>query len=256
MRKKLIAGNWKMYKTIPEALRLVKSLRTKLEKNPPQKTKVQVFPPFTAIHAVSEALKGSKIGVGAQNLFWEEEGAYTGEISAKMIKSAGGKHVLVAHSERRRYFKEDPMIINKKVKLALKNKLKVIHCVGETLEEREQNLTRDIVLNQIEWDLKDLSLADLKNVTIAYEPVWAIGTGKTATPEQAQEIHAFLREVLDAIFTEGVGKKMTILYGGSVKPANAEGLLSQPDIDGALVGGACLDAGSFAKIIAAGEKVW
>ena len=249
MRKKLIAGNWKMYKTIPEALRLVKSLRSKMEKTPPENTKVQIFPPFTAIHAVGEALKGSKIEVGAQNLFWEEEGAYTGEISAKMIKSAGGRHVLVAHSERRRYFKEDPMTINKKVKL------KVIHCVGETLEEREQNLTRDIVLNQIEWDLKDLSLADLKNVTIAYEPVWAIGTGKTATPEQAQEIHAFLREVLDAIFTDGVGKKMTILYGGSVKPANADGLLSQPDIDGALVGGACLDAASFMEIIKASERV-
>ena len=171
-----------------------------------------------------------------------------------MIKNAGAKHVIIAHSERRRYFKEDAQLINKKIKLALANKLKVIHCIGETLEEREQSLTRDIVLNQVEWDLKDLSQDDLKNITLAYEPVWAIGTGRTATPEQAQEIHAFLREVLDALFTEGTGAKMTILYGGSVKPDNAEGLLSQPDIDGALVGGACLDAGDFYKIIAASEK--
>ncbi len=255
MRKKIIAGNWKMYKTIPEALRLVNSLRAQLEKKPPQKSKVQVFPPFTAIQAVSEALKGSKIEVGAQNIFWEEEGAYTGEVSAKMVKSAGAKHVIIAHSERRRYFKEEPHVINKKIKLALKNGLKVIHCIGETLEEREQNLTRDIVLNQVEWDLKDLSTDDLKNITIAYEPVWAIGTGRTATPEQAQEIHAFLREILDALFPSGTSQKVSILYGGSVKPDNAEGLLSQPDIDGALVGGACLDAGSFAQIIAASEKV-
>ena len=254
MRKKLIAGNWKMYKTIPEALRLVNSLNKKLDKHPVKKTAVQVFPPYTAIHAVSEALKGSKIEVGAQNMAWEEEGAFTGEISPKMIKNAGAKHVIIAHSERRRYFKEDAQLINKKIKLALANKLKVIHCIGETLEEREQSLTRDIVLNQVEWDLKDLSQDDLKNITLAYEPVWAIGTGRTATPEQAQEIHAFLREVLDALFTEGTGAKMTILYGGSVKPDNAEGLLSQPDIDGALVGGACLDAGDFYKIIAASEK--
>lgn len=255
MRTKLIAGNWKMHKTIPEGLRLVNALRKKLEKNPPKATKVQVFPPFTAIQAVSEALKGSKIEVGAQNICWEEEGAFTGEVSAKMVKSAGAKHVIIAHSERRRYFKEDAQLINQKIKLALANKLNVIHCVGETLEERDQNLTKDIVLNQIEWELKGLTEADLKKITLAYEPVWAIGTGRTATPAQAQEIHAFLREGLDALFTEGVGKKITILYGGSVKPENAEGLLSQPDIDGALVGGACLDAGSFYKIIMASEKV-
>ena len=186
---------------------------------------------------------------------WEEQGAITGEISPAMIKNAGAKYVIIAHSERRGYFKEDAALINKKIKLALANKLKVIYCVGETLEEREENLTREIVLNQVEWDLKDIKADQLKNITLAYEPVWAIGTGKVATPEQAQEIHAFLREIIDAIFKEGPGKRMSILYGGSVKPENAEGLLSQPDIDGALVGGACLDAGSFHKIIPASQKV-
>lgn len=254
MRQKLIAGNWKMYKTIPEALQLVKQLRTKMEKNPPHKTKVVVCPPFTALAAVSEMLKGSAIGVGAQNVFWEGEGAYTGEVSAKMVKSAGAKYVIIGHSERRRHFREDSQVINKKIKTALAHKLHVIHCVGETLEEREQGLTRDIVLNQVEWDLKNLAAEDLKNVTIAYEPVWAIGTGRNATPGQAQEVHNFLREILDALFQPGVGKKMTILYGGSVKPENAAGLLSQPDVDGALVGGACLEAGSFWKIIQASEK--
>ncbi len=255
MRKKVIAGNWKMHKTIPEGVRLAKSIVNKMEKKPPAKTEVQIFPPYISISAISEVVKGSKVGLGAQNMAWEEQGALTGEISPAMIKSAGGKYVIIGHSERRAYFKEDATMINKKIKLALKNKLKVIHCVGETLEEREQNLTRDIVLNQIEWDLKDLKAEHMKNLVVAYEPVWAIGTGKTATPAQAQEIHAFLRDALDAVIAEGVGKKTRILYGGSVKPENAEGLLSQPDIDGALVGGACLEAGSFWKIVQAAEKV-
>jgi triosephosphate isomerase len=245
-----------MYKTIPEAVHLVTELREKMGKNPPIKSKVAVFPPFTALAPVSEILSGGHIGVGAQNIFWEEEGAYTGEVSAKMIKSAGAKYVIIAHSERRRYFREDSTVINKKIKIALKNGLHVIHCIGETLEEREQDLTRDIVLNQVEWDLKDLTEKDLQNITIAYEPVWAIGTGRTATPVQAQEVHAFLRDILDALFRKGVGEKRTILYGGSVKPDNAEGLLSQPDVDGALVGGACLEADSFIKIIEAGERVF
>lgn len=255
MREKIIAGNWKMHKTIPEARRLVEQLSRRLEKDPPKKSRVIVCPPATALAEVSALLKGSKIKVGAQNIFWEEEGAYTGEVSAKMVKNAGAKYTLVAHSERRGYFQETAAIINKKIKLALANKLKVVHCIGETLEDREQGLTKEIVLNQIEWDLKDLRKEDLKNITIAYEPVWAIGTGKTATPEQAQEVHRFIREILDAIFKVGVGANMTILYGGSVKPGNAEGLLSQPDIDGALVGGACLNAADFHAIIKASEKV-
>ncbi len=256
MRKKIIAGNWKMHKTNPEAIRLAEQLRKKLEKNPPQKSKVIICPPFTALSVVSEVIKYSSLELGAQNIFWEEEGAYTGEISAKMIKSAGARWVIIGHSERRKYFKEDENTINKKIRLALQNKLKVIFCVGETLEEREQNLTKDIVGNQVEWGLKGITPAELKNIVIAYEPVWAIGTGKNATPEQAEEVHAFIRDILDALIEDNVGETVTILYGGSVKPENAEGLLAQPDIDGALVGGACLKADSFYKIIQAGEKVF
>jgi len=256
MRQKIMAGNWKMNKTNTEALRLVQQIKNRLQKNPVKKSMVVLCPPFTALSLVAEDLKSTKIGLGAQNLFWENEGAYTGEISAKMIKNTGAQWVIIGHSERRQYFKEEERIVNKKVNIALQNKLKVILCVGETLELRQQNLTKDIVLNQVEWGLKDLTPADLKNVVIAYEPVWAIGTGKTATPEQAQEIHVFLREVLDTLFGSDMGQKMSILYGGSVKPENAEGLFSQPDLDGALVGGACLGADSFYKIIKAGEKVF
>lgn len=256
MRQKIIAGNWKMYKTNPEALRLVRQIKNRLEKNPVKKSTVVLCPPFTALSLMAEDLKSTKIGLGAQNLFWENEGAYTGEISAKMIKNTGAQWVIIGHSERRQYFKEEERIVNKKVKIALQNKLKVILCVGETLELRQQNLTKDIVLNQVEWGLKEMTPTELKNVVIAYEPVWAIGTGKTATPEQAQEIHLFLREVLDTLFGSDMGQKMSILYGGSVKPENAEGLFSQPDLDGALVGGACLEADSFYKIIKAGEKVF
>ena len=256
MRKKIIAGNWKMYKTNPEALRLVKQLDGRLKKTPPKKSDVIVFPPFTALSTVANELKGSKIGVGAQNISWEEEGAYTGEISASMIKSAGAKWVLIGHSERRQYFNEDERILNKKVKLAIRNKLNVIYCVGETLELRQQKLTKDIVLNQVEWGLKELKASDIKQIVIAYEPVWAIGTGKTATPAQAQEIHGFLREILDALFGANMGQSVTLLYGGSVKPQNAAGLFSQPDIDGALVGGACLKAVDFYSIIKAGEKTF
>ena len=255
MGKNIIAGNWKMFKTNSEARSLVKQLRTKLNKKETDKTSIIVCPPFTALSTVSEQLKGSKILVGAQNIFIAEEGAFTGEISPAMVKSAGAKYVIIGHSERRRYFKEDERFINQKIKLALKHKLKVIFCVGETLEERKQNLTQDIIANQVEWGLKGIKIPELKNVLIAYEPVWAIGTGKTASPKQAQEAHAFLRVVIDALYTDGTGKKMSILYGGSVKPDNAVGLLSQHDIDGALVGGACLVAKDFWKIIQASEKV-
>ncbi len=256
MRQKIIAGNWKMHKTNPEALRLVKQLLNRLDKKPARKSKVVIFPPYTALAPVGEVLKGTSVLLGAQNLFWEEEGAYTGEISARMIKSTGAKWVIVGHSERRQYFQEDENTVNRKIRIALKNKLKVILCVGEKLEEREENLTKDIVINQVEWGLKGFTPDELKQIVIAYEPVWAIGTGKTATPEQAQEVHEFIRDILDTLFNEEVGKRMPILYGGSVKPENAEGLLSQPDIDGALVGGACLKADSFHKIIMAGEKVF
>ncbi len=245
-----------MYKTNPQAIKLVRQIRSRLDKQPPKKSSIILCPPFTALSPVSQELASSRIQLGAQNIFWENEGAYTGEISPQMIKSTGAKWTIIGHSERRQYFKEDERTVNKKIKLALQNKLKVIFCLGETLELRQQNLTKDIVSNQLEWGLKELDLQDLKNIVVAYEPVWAIGTGKTATPDQAQEIHAFLREILEALFGDKVGVNMTILYGGSVKPDNAEGLFSQPDIDGALIGGACLEAASFVKIIRAGEKVF
>ncbi len=254
MRKKMIAGNWKMHKTNAEAVRLVTQLKRMLEKKPVRKTEIVVCPPFTALVPVADLVKGSKIQLGAQNIFWEEEGAYTGEVSAQMVKSAGAKYVIIGHSERRRYFKEDENIINKKIRLALKNKLRVIHCVGETLEEREHHLTQDIIINQLEWGLKGFSADDFKKIVIAYEPVWAIGTGKTATPEQAQEVHAFIREILNTLYGSQIGARITILYGGSVKPENAAGLLAQPDVDGALVGGACLNARSFFQIIQVNEN--
>jgi triosephosphate isomerase len=256
MRKKIIAGNWKMFKTVSEAVILAKQIDQKLQKNPNKKVISILCPPFTALSKVAETLKSSKIELGGQNLFWENEGAYTGEISAKMIKSTGAKWVIIGHSERRQYFKEDEKIINRKIRIALKNKLKIIFCVGETLEMREQDLTKDIVINQVEWGLKGFKMDQLKNITIAYEPVWAIGTGKTATPKQAQEIHMLIRDILIPLFNEKSAKDMSILYGGSVKPENAAGLFSQPDIDGALVGGACLKADSFYKIIKAGEKTF
>ncbi len=253
MKKNVIAGNWKMHKTNREALRLVTRLMKLMEKHPPRKTEVVVCPPFTALAPVAELLKGSAIRLGAQNIFWEEEGAFTGEVAARMVRGAGARYVIIGHSERRRYFKEDESVINKKIQLALKNKLQVIHCVGETLEERRHNLTQDIIINQLEWGLKGLTGDDFKKVVIAYEPVWAIGTGKTATPEQAQEVHAFIREILNTLYGNQVGSRITIVYGGSVKPENAAGLLSQPDVNRALVGGACLDARSFFKIIQASE---
>ncbi len=255
MRKKMIAGNWKMHKTNPEAIELVTQLKEGLGSQSSLQTSVLVCPPFTALSPVCEALRGSSILVGAQNLFWEDEGAFTGEVSAKMIKSTGAEYVIVGHSERRRYFDEDERVIHKKIKLALDNGLKVVHCIGETLEEREQNLTKDIVGNQVEWDLKGLDGSDLEHITIAYEPVWAIGTGKTATPAQAEEIHAFIREIIEVLFSAETARNMTLLYGGSVKPENAASLLSQPNIDGALVGGACLKADSFLAIIEASESV-
>ncbi|MFZ0390576.1 MAG: triose-phosphate isomerase [Calditrichia bacterium] len=256
MRQKIIAGNWKMYKTNPEAVELVNQLNKKLVESRPEKCKVVICPPFTALAAVSESLQNSLVELGAQNLHFEKEGAYTGEISADMLKSAGARWVLIGHSERRQYFGEDESSVNRKIRTALDNGLEVIFCVGEKLEEREQELTKDIILNQVEWGLKDMSPQDLDHIVIAYEPVWAIGTGKTATPEQAQEVHSFIREMLDTIFEKGQGAKMTILYGGSVKPENAAGLFSQPDLDGALVGGACLKADSFFDIIQAGEKAF
>ncbi len=253
MRKKIIAGNWKMYKNLSEATELVGELKEMVSAI--AKTGIIVCPPATNLTKVSEILKGSNIAVGAQNLYWESEGAFTGEISADMIKSTGAEYVLIGHSERRQYFAETDETVNKKLHKALSTGLKPIVCVGETLEERESGITKDVVKTQVSGALQGINDSDMSNIIVAYEPVWAIGTGKTATPEQAQDVHAFIREILADLFGEAVSSQVIIQYGGSVKPENAEILLSQTDIDGALVGGACLQADSFLKIIMAAESL-
>ncbi len=253
MRNITIAGNWKMFKTIPEARELVNDLKNKVTSV--QRTRIIVCPPALAVMEVANLLKGSNIAVGAQNLYWESEGAFTGEISAPMIKKAGATYVIIGHSERRQYFGETDRSVNLKTKAALAEGLKPIVCVGETLEQRENNRTKVVVEEQIFGAFKEIGEQDFSPIMIAYEPVWAIGTGKTATPDQAQEVHAFIRGLITDLYNEGVSDKTVIQYGGSVKPENAEELLRQKDIDGALVGGACLKAESFAEIIISAEKL-
>jgi triosephosphate isomerase len=253
MRKKVIAGNWKMYKSNEEAVELVRMLKERISGI--KHTQIIVCPPFTALTVVAIALQGSAIAIGAQNMYWETEGAFTGEISTKMILSTGASYVILGHSERRQYFGETDATINKKLKAALAVQLKPIVCVGETLEQREQGVTNEIIGSQLEASLSDISAEDMTRIIIAYEPVWAIGTGKTATPEQAQEVHAFIRAFVADLYTEQVAANVIIQYGGSVKPGNAHDLLSQKDVDGALVGGACLQADSFSAIITAAEKL-
>lgn len=248
MRKKVIAGNWKMNNNLQETVKLISELKSVTE-NYDWSSDVIVFPPFTVLETANELLKNSKIGLGAQNMHQETSGAFTGEISGEMLKNIGCEYVLVGHSERRTYFNENDELLNLKVKKALKIALKPILCVGETLAERESNITEKVVEKQIREGLKDLSVSDMNSVIIAYEPVWAIGTGRTATPEQAQAVHYFIRSIIGDIFGADTAEKIIIQYGGSVKAENAKELLSQPDIDGALVGGACLKADSFFGII-------
>ncbi len=253
MRNKVIAGNWKMHKTNSEALQLVKALKVKTAGI--KKTGMIVCPPATAISVVSDILSASPIAVGAQNLYWEKHGAFTGELSAEMILSAGATYVIIGHSERRQYFGETDDTVNRRLHRALESGLKPIVCVGERLDEREGNITEKVIETQISGALKGISGAQMKGIIIAYEPVWAIGTGKTASPEQAQEVHAFIRKWLREQYDLGTSEAVIIQYGGSVKPGNAESLLKQPDIDGALVGGACLEADSFAGIIKIAEAI-
>ncbi|MCB0281424.1 MAG: triose-phosphate isomerase [Calditrichaeota bacterium] len=250
-RNKVIAGNWKMYKNNSEAQQLANQI--KIRSTEIKKTEIILCPPFSALALVHEQVKDSSITVGAQNLYWEKEGAFTGEISAGMIKSCGAAYVIIGHSERRQYFGETDATVNKRIKAALAEGLKAIVCVGESLDQRESGVTAKVIETQVTAGLEGLSKDDMKNLIIAYEPVWAIGTGKTATPEQAQEVHAQIRGLIDAQFGSDVAEKIKIQYGGSVKPENAETLLSQPDIDGALVGGACLKAETFLPIIQAAE---
>ncbi len=247
MRKRIIAGNWKMNKTLDEAIDLARAIKDKAADV--QNVDVILCPPFTNLSSVVDVVKGTNIGVGAQNLHWEENGAFTGEISADMLRSVGCKYVIIGHSERRQYFGEIDETVNKKIKAALAAGLVPIVCVGETLEERQADKTDEVVETQIKGAFKDISSSDAERMVVAYEPVWAIGTGKVATPQQAQDVHAFTRSLFKAIYSEQVAETVRIQYGGSMKPGNAAELLANPDVDGGLIGGASLDADSFMGII-------
>ncbi|MCF3649024.1 triose-phosphate isomerase [Synoicihabitans lomoniglobus] len=249
IRKKLIAGNWKMNNTSSDAADLVSGIVSEVGRA--NDVDVVVCPPFTSIESVGKALADSSVKLGAQNMHPERSGAYTGEISAGMLRSLFASYVILGHSERRALFGETDAFINQKVLAAIKSELKPILCVGETLEEREAGTTLKVVQTQLEAGLVGVSKEQATSVVIAYEPVWAIGTGKVATSDQAQEVHAFIRDLLNKLFTPAVGGKIRILYGGSMKPANAPELLAQPDIDGGLIGGAALEARSFVDLVKA-----
>ncbi|HNX81868.1 MAG TPA: triose-phosphate isomerase [Candidatus Omnitrophota bacterium] len=253
MRKFIIAGNWKMYKTIGEAIELTNGLTRELVDV--TGVDIVVCPTFTALTETAEVLAESNIGLGAQNCHFEDEGAFTGEISCKMVKDTGATYVIIGHSERRQYFAETNESINKKVKKALAYNLTPIVCVGETLKERESNLTFKVLTDHIENGLKGLTKEEALKIIIAYEPVWAIGTGKTATPEQAQEVHKFIRDLLIKMFNKDTAEVIRIQYGGSVKPENTSDLMKQPDIDGALVGGASLKVDSFSQIVKKASEI-
>jgi len=247
MRKPIVAGNWKMNKTRAEAAALVAGIKAEVNNIPA--VEVVVCVPFTDLDPVAQALKGSNIGLGAQNIHWAEKGAFTGEISAAMLKELGVQYVIIGHSERRQYFGETDDSVNKRTKAALAAGLKPIVCVGETLAEREAGATTKVVERQVRTGLAGLHGADWDKLVLAYEPVWAIGTGKTATTAQAQEVHAFIRKLLVELAGAAAAANIRIQYGGSMKPDNAKELISQPDIDGGLIGGASLEARSFGDIV-------
>ena len=246
-RRPLIAGNWKMFKTCSEAVEAAGQLAKLVAMT--SDIDVMIAPQFTALAPVSDVVRGSRVSLGAQNLFWETEGAYTGEISSVMLVSVGCKYVIIGHSERRQYFYETDETVNKKIKAAIKNDLVPVLCVGESEKERESKETFSVLDKQVKKGIEGFSSDDLETLVIAYEPVWAIGTGKTATTDQAQEAHQFLRSVLEKSFGNMLAKSIRILYGGSVKPNNIAELMAMPDIDGALVGGASLDPETFSKIV-------
>jgi triosephosphate isomerase len=246
-RKPIIAGNWKMNKTTVEASELAEKIIPLVSFV--KDREIVLGPPFTSLEAVSETIKGSNIVLAAQNMHWEDKGAFTGEISAEMLLDLGCKYVIIGHSERRQYFGETDETVNKKVKQALKKGLLPIMCVGETLAEREAGKLNDIISRQVTGGLKDISSEDMKKLVIAYEPVWAIGTGKTATPEQANEVHSLIREKVKALYNGEIAEGLRIQYGGSVTPENVSSLMAKPDIDGALVGGASLKPESFAALV-------
>jgi triosephosphate isomerase len=245
MRRPLIAGNWKMYKTVAEAKALAEEVRRGVSGEPD----VLVAPPFTALQAVADVLRGGTVLLGAQNMHWEDEGAFTGEVSPRMIRDVGCTHVILGHSERRHVFGETDDNVARKAQAAFRHGLTPIVCVGETLAERDGNRTMEVVERQIERAWRALTADQVATAVVAYEPVWAIGTGRNATPEQAQEVHAFIRGLVSRSHGEAAAGALRILYGGSVKPENAALLMDQADVDGALVGGASLQAASFLKIV-------
>ena len=247
MRRPFIAGNWKLHKTVAEALELVNSLKNELADI--ADADIVVAPAFTALGQVAAALAGSNITVAAQNCYPEKSGAFTGEVSPSLLKDVGCRHGIVGHSERRQIFGETNAFINAKVRALVAEGMTAIFCIGETLEEREGGRMFDVLKRQVSEGLKGLDAATMASVVVAYEPVWAIGTGKTASDEQAQEAHAFIRSLLHAQFGEKIATATRILYGGSVKPDNVDGLMAMPDIDGTLVGGASLKAADFVRIV-------
>jgi triosephosphate isomerase len=247
MRIPFIAGNWKMYKTVHDAVVFVKELRMLIKDA--SDVEIVIAPPFTALHAAAEAARNLSLGIAAQDVYWEREGAFTGEISAGMIKEAGAEYVIVGHSERRRLFGESDAIVNRKVTAALAGGLTPIACIGETLEERERNETFAVLDRQIKEGLDGLTSDQIAELVVAYEPVWAIGTGRNATAGQAGEAHAHIRTRLRQWFGGDAAERCHVIYGGSVKPDNIRELIAQPDVDGALVGGASLDVRSFADIV-------
>ncbi len=248
-RKPIIAGNWKMNKTVAEARKLALDIKNGTLSESSD-VEVLICPPFGSLYPVAEVIKGSAVRLGAQNCYWEKKGAFTGEMSPAMLKDLGCAYTIVGHSERRSYFRETDRWVSKKARALLDADIWPIICVGEVLEDREAGRTNDVVRGQVLGSLDGLGAEDILRTVLAYEPVWAIGTGKTATPEQAQEAHAFIRNILIDLYGLEVALRVRIQYGGSVKPENVTALMGQPDIDGALVGGASLEAASFLKLVA------
>jgi len=251
MRKKIVAGNWKMNMDLAEGLKFAGSIEKYFKEKPSSKALAILCTPFIHLAGVSEILKHGKVALGAQNCAAEASGAYTGEVSAWMVRSTGAEYVILGHSERRMYYHEDDMIINKKVLLAINSGLKVIFCCGEVLSEREAGSHFQIVKRQLEVGLFTLTEEQMDKIVVAYEPVWAIGTGLTATPDQAQEMHKFIRDKVKEKYSNECAKKLPILYGGSCKPSNAVEIFSKPDVDGGLIGGASLKREDFVAIVEA-----
>ena len=253
MRKYIVAGNWKMNTTVPEGVELAKAVLA-ASAQVPAEVGLVIATPFTHLCPVAAVVAGTRVELSAENCADKEKGAYTGEVSAEMVKSTGAQYVILGHSERREYYKETPEILKEKVILAQKNDLKVIFCIGESLEEREAGKQNEVVKAELEGSVFNLSEEDFRKIVIAYEPIWAIGTGKTATAEQAEEIHAYIRSIIAEKYGQAVADDTTILYGGSCKASNAPELFAKPDIDGGLIGGASLKAADFKGIIDAWKK--